>query len=182
MSGSGIKRKGLVGYHKSRDKDKCPVNDCNAVKLRGYDIKKHFRSKANLLALDQANSHQSELRKKFKASDSVAVPDEFLKNLLVSDSEKDHTIYLFQNGFSSISLPDCDSVGFKCQQKTLPVPDMFKFVGPKPGKVMRISESPNVNAQNQSVSTNSQRTSDLCLILWIGLTCWVLAIYYYIHF
>ena len=161
MSGSGIKRKGLVGYHKSRDKYKCPVNNCNAVKLRGYDIKKHFRTKGNLLALDQANTHQSELRKKFKASDSVAVPDEFLKNLLISDSEKDHTIYLFQNGFSSMSLPDCDSVGFKCQQKTLPVPDMFKFVGPKPGKVMRISESLNVNVQNQSVSTNSQRFVEL---------------------
>ena len=119
------------------------MNNCNAVKLRGYDIKNHFQSKGNLLALDQANAHQSELRKKFKASDSVAVPDEFLKNLLVSESEKDHTIYLFQNGFSSMSLPDCDSVGFKCQQKTLPVPDMFKFVGPKPGKIIRISESTN---------------------------------------
>ena len=143
MSGSGTKRKGVVGYHKSRDKYKCPVNNCNAVKIRGDDIKKHFRSKGNLLALDQANTHQSELRKNFKASDSVAVPDEFLKNLLISDTEKAHTIYLFQNGFSSMSLPNCDSVGFKCQQKKLPIPNMFKFVGPKPGKVMRISESTN---------------------------------------
>ena len=83
MSGSGIKRKGVVGYHKSRDKYKCPVNNCNAVKLRGYDIKKHFQSKGNLLALDQANTHQSESRKNFKA-----VPNEFLNNC---------TIYLFQN-------------------------------------------------------------------------------------
>ena len=147
MSESGIKRKGLVGYQKSRDKYKCPVNNCKAENIRGDDIKKHFQSRGNLIALDQANEHQSELRKNFKASDSVAVPDEFLNNLLISDSEKAHTIYLFQNGFSSMSLPNCDSVGFKCQQQKLPIPDMFKFVGPKPGKVMRISESVNANSQ-----------------------------------
>ena len=61
---------------------------CNAVKIRGDDIKKHFQTRGNLLALDQANTHQSELRKNFKASDSVAVPDEFLTNLLISDSEE----------------------------------------------------------------------------------------------
>ena len=92
---SGIKRKGLVGYQPSRDKDKCPVDNCKLENIRGDDIKKHFQSKGNLLALDQANTHQSELRKNFKASDPVAVPDEFLNNLLISDSEKAHTIYLF---------------------------------------------------------------------------------------
>ena len=149
---SGTKRKGPVGYQKSRDKYKCPVNDCKLEKIRGDDIKGHFQSKGNLLALDQANAHQSELRKNFKASDSIAVPDEFLKSLLISDTEKAHTIYLFQNGFSSMSLPNCDSVGFKCQQKKLPIPNMFKFVGPKPGKVMRISDEVDDGMINQIIS------------------------------
>ena len=82
---SGIKRKGLVGYQPTRDK--CPLDNCKLENIRGDDIKKHFQSIGNLLALIQANTHQSELRKNFKASNSVAVPNEFLNNC---------TIYLFQ--------------------------------------------------------------------------------------
>ena len=68
------------GYQPSRDKYKCVVNNCKAQKIRGDDITKHFQNHSNLLALDQANEHQSDLRKRFSASDAVTVPDEFLKN------------------------------------------------------------------------------------------------------
>ena len=49
---SGIKRKGLVGYQPTRDKYKCPVDNCKAENIRGDDIQKHFQSKSNLISLN----------------------------------------------------------------------------------------------------------------------------------
>ena len=109
MKGKDPRTRGpIAGNQPSTQFYKCPIQDCKFQHIRGDEIKKHFQDKSNFVALDQANEHQSELRKKFQASDVVAVPDEFLKNLLVSDSERFHTLYLFQNGFSSISLPNCN--------------------------------------------------------------------------
>ena len=137
------------GYQPSRDTYKCPVEKCKSQNIRGDDISKHFQSHGNLLVLDKANEHQSELKKRFPASDAVAVPDEFLKNQLMSESEKAHTLYLFQNGFSSMKFPNYDSIGFKCQQnKNLKVKSIGEFFG-KPGKVIRLSD----NVANQNVVT-----------------------------
>ena len=153
MSGQPGKRKPDRGpwaseTQPSREYYKCPVNLCNLEKIRGDEIKQHFIDTSNLLALDQANEHQSTLKKKFRASDSVAVPDEYLKSLLISDSEKAHTLYLFQNGFSSMKLPNCNAVGFKCQQKKNknPIPNFFGLVGP-PGKAIRLTAD---NTANQT--------------------------------
>ena len=151
MSGQSGKRKPDRGpwasdSQPSREKYKCPVNLCKCENIRGDDIQKHFQNKSNLLALDQANEHQSTLKKSFGASDSVAVPDEFLKSLLISDSEKEHTLYLFQNGFSSMKLPNCNAVGFKCQQKKNknPITNFFGLVGP-PGKAIRLTADTSAN-------------------------------------
>ena len=153
MSGQPGKRKPDRGpwaseTQPSREYYKCPVNLCNLEKIRGDEIKQHFIDTSNLVALDQANEHQSTLKKKFRASDSVAVPDEYLKSLLISDSEKAHTLYLFQNGFSSMKLPNCDAVGFKCQQKKNknPITNFFGLVGP-PGKAIRLTAD---NTANQT--------------------------------
>ena len=135
------------GYQPSRDNYKCPVEKCKSQNIRGDDISKHFESQGNLLVLDKANEHQSELKKRFSASDAVTVPDEFLKNQLISESEKSHTLYLFQNGFSSTKLPNYNSIGFKCQQNKNPNP-ISNWFG-KPGKVIRLSD----NVGNQNVDT-----------------------------
>ena len=168
MKGQGQvprKRGPIAGNRPSTQFYKCPIQDCKSQHIRGDEIKKHFQDKSNLLALDQANEHQSELRKKFQASDVVAVPDEFLKNLLVSDSERFHTLYLFQNGFSSISLPNYNSVGFKCQQKKVPIASAFKDwkVGPTPGKIMRLSDNANVTNQSNSSATERMEIHRYCL-------------------
>ena len=99
MSGQSGKRKPDRGpwasdYQPSSEKYKCPVNLCKSENIRGDDIQKHYQNKSNLLALDQGNEHQSTLKKSFRASDSVTVLDEFLKSLLISDSEKAHTLYI----------------------------------------------------------------------------------------
>ena len=137
------------GYQPSRDNYKCPVEKCKSQNIRGDDISKHFESQGNLLVLDKAIEHQSELKKRFSASDAVTVPDEFLKNQLISESEKSHTLYLFQNGFSSMKLPNYDSVGFKCQQNKNPNP-ISNWFG-KPGKVIRLSD----NVANPNVPTTT---------------------------
>ena len=159
--GNGPRTRGPIagGIPPSKQIYKCPIQDCKSQNIYGYDVKKHFQDKSNFVALDQANEHQSELRKKFQASDVVAVPDEFLKNLLVSDSERFHTLYLFQNGFSSISLPNYNSVGFKCQQKKIPIASAFKDwkkVGPTPGKIIRLSDEDDANITNQSNSSATE--------------------------
>ena len=160
MKGNGPRTRGPIagGIPPSKQIYKCPIQDCKSQNIYGYDVKKHFQDKSNFVALDQANEHQSELRKKFPASDVVAVPDEFLKNLLVSDSERFHTLYLFQNGFSSISLPNCNSVGFKCQQIMIPIASAFKdwkIVEPTPGKILRLSDDANVTNQSNSIATEA---------------------------
>ena len=173
--GNGPGKRGpIAGNRPSTQYYKCPIQDCKSQHIRGDEIKMHFQDKSNLLALDQANEHQSELRKKFQASDVVAVPDEFLKNLLVSDSERFHTLYLFQNGFSSISLPNCDSVGFKCQQKKIPIASAFKDwkkVGPTPGKIIRLSDDANITNQSNSSATEPMEIegthTEAGLFLWL---------------
>ena len=46
----------------SKEKYKCPVKDCNSI-VRGDDIGKHFKTKANLLVLDTATEYKSTLEK-----------------------------------------------------------------------------------------------------------------------
>ena len=173
--GNGPGKRGpIAGIPPSKQIYKCPIQDCKSQNIYGYDVKKHFQDKSNFVALDKANEHQSELRKKFQASDVVAVPDEFLKNLLVSDSERFHTLYLFQNGFSSISLPNYNSVGFKCQQKKVPIASAFKDwkkVGPTPGKIIRLSDDANITNQSNSSATEPMEIegthTEAGLFLWL---------------
>ena len=114
------KRGPIATKQPSRDKYKCPVKNCNS-EIRGDDIGKHFQKYSNFIALDKANENQSLLRKRsLQATDVVEISDVCLKDFLVkaSDSEKLHTEYLFQHGYSSMNLPDFNSVNFKCQQKS----------------------------------------------------------------
>ena len=48
----------------------CPVKNCDS-KFRGDDIAKHFRTYANLVALDKANENQSNLSKSKKPTDVI---------------------------------------------------------------------------------------------------------------
>ena len=109
------------GYQASRGKYKCPVKDCKS-EFRGDDISKHFAKYANLLVLDKAIEDLSNLRKntKAEASDAIELSDEYIECSLssFSDSEKMHTKYLIQHSYSSLKLPNYNSINFKCQQKS----------------------------------------------------------------
>ena len=123
----------------SKEKYKCPVKDCNS-QVRGTDIGKHFKTKANLLVLDTATEYQSTLGKsstsateQFATEQSATEQsateqsateqsaEEHLKSLLSdsSESEKWHTIHMFNHGHTSHQLPNYNSIGFKCQQKSV---------------------------------------------------------------
>ena len=108
-----MKRKGPIasGYRPSRDKYQCPVKMCKS-EIRGDDIPKHFQTYSNLLALDKANENQSVLRKNLTACDITEQSEEYLNGFLLqaSESEKSHTMYLFHHGFSSLSLPNFNSI------------------------------------------------------------------------
>ena len=69
--------------------------------------------------LREALENQSNLSKNLPSGEVVANSDEFLKNLLaqVSNSEKVHTEYLFQNGHTLEQLPHFSSINFKCQEE-----------------------------------------------------------------
>ena len=115
------------GYQASRDKYKCPVEKCNSSPY-GYEIKKHFQKCSNLLVLDKANANQSILHKSaLQALEVSEQSEQYLKDLLVqaTNTEKMHTIYLFQHGYSSTKLPDFNSVNFKNQQKQMPISPYF---------------------------------------------------------
>ena len=65
--GNGPGKRGpIAGTQPSKQIYKCPIQDCKSQNIYGYDVKKHFEDKSNFVALDQANEHQSELRKNFK--------------------------------------------------------------------------------------------------------------------
>ena len=105
------------GFNPVKEYYKCPVKNCNS-QFRGDEISRHFTKNANLDLLREALENQSNLRKTLPSGEVVANSDEFLKNLLaqVSNSEKVHTEYLFQNGHTLEKLPKCNSINFKCQQ------------------------------------------------------------------
>ena len=116
------------GFNPVKEYYRCPVKNCNS-QFRGDEISRHFTKNANLDLLREALENQSNLRKNLPSGKVVANSDEFLKNLLaqVSNSEKVHTEYLFQNGHTLEKLPKCNSINFKCQQekekrKKRPVP------------------------------------------------------------
>ena len=113
----------------SRQSYKCPVKNCKS-EYRGDDIAKHFRTNANLLVLDKTSENQSELRKSKTASEVIELSTEYLQNLLVksSDSEKEHTIYLFQHDYVSTKLPNYHSVNFKCHQKSVKQPEIIHSI------------------------------------------------------
>ena len=131
------------GFQPSREKYHCPVKNCNSD-YRGDDIAKHFQTYSKLSALDKANENQALLRKNIQGCDVVELSENNLDGLLLnaSETEKLHTIYLFQHGFSSSKLPNFNSVNFKCQQnsenqKKKPIPAVFKSFFP-PKKVLKI--------------------------------------------
>ena len=109
------------GEQPSRAFYKCPVDTCTYGKIRGDDISRHFQRFANLDIVDNATEHFSNLRtqKSKEASDTIELSDEYLNFLLtnVSNLERLHSKYLFQNRHTSSNLPNCDSKNFKCQQK-----------------------------------------------------------------
>ena len=113
------KRGALPGFQPIKERYKCPVKNCDASNIRGDEISKHFQINANLLVLEKALENQALLKKNVQAGIVIDVSDEDLKSLLshASENEKLHTIYLYQNGHSSLSLPKNSSVNFKCQQK-----------------------------------------------------------------
>ena len=129
------------GFNPSKEQYRCPVQNCNS-EFRGDEISRHFTKNANLDLLREALENQSNLRKNLPSGKVVANSDEFLKNLLaqVSNSEKVHTEYLFQNGHTLEKLPKCNSINFKCQQeknkqkKKRPAPLPGFFVLPKKAK------------------------------------------------
>ena len=135
----------IAGHRPSTYHYKCPVKDCKSVKIRGDDIPKHFRTHANLIALDQANENFVQLRKT-NVQSVLANSDAYLNDLLpvASLSEKEHTKYLFQHGYSSMSLPKCESINFKCQYKNnTPLPVAFSgfAIVPKKAKLSGNSEN-----------------------------------------
>ena len=106
----GLKRTGpLPGpFQPSRLKYKCPVFECKSAKIRGDRIAEHFQSFANLIVLDKCNENVQLLRKNnLPAGNIIENSDELLKSLMASAtaSEKFHTKYLYENGFSSMNLP-----------------------------------------------------------------------------
>ena len=128
------------GFNPVKEYYRCPVKNCNS-EFRGDEISRHFTKNANLDLLREALENQSNLRKNLPSGKVVANSDEFLKNLLaqVSNSEKVHTEYLFQNGHTLEQLPKCNSINFKCQQekekrKKRPAPLPGFFVLPKKTK------------------------------------------------
>ena len=114
---------------------------CNS-EPRGDDIGKHIQKNSNLLVLDKANENQMMLRKSLEPCDATEQSEQYIKDLLVqtSDSEKMHTEYLFHHGYSSIKLPDFNSVNFKCQQKKSTIPSAFKLFVPLPKKAKMSEE------------------------------------------
>ena len=94
------------GFNPVKEYYRCPVKNCNS-QFRGDEISRHFTKNANLDLLREALENQSNLRKNLPSGKVVANSDEFLKNLLaqVSNSEKVHTEYLFQNGHTLEKLP-----------------------------------------------------------------------------
>ena len=127
----------LSGEQPSEAFYKCPVDTCTYGKIRGDDISRHFQRFANLDIVDNATEHFSNLRtqKSKEASDTIELSDEYLNFLLtnVSNLERLHSKYLFQNGHTSSNLPNCDSKNFKCQQKKKPIPSWVQ-VGQKRAK------------------------------------------------
>ena len=96
------------GFNPVKEQYRCPVQNCNS-EFRGDEISRHFTKNANLALLREALENQSNLSKNLPSGEVVANSDEFLKNLLaqVSNSEKVHTEYLFQNGHTLEQLPKC---------------------------------------------------------------------------
>jgi hypothetical protein len=128
------------GFNPVKEQYRCPVQNCNS-EFRGDEISRHFTKNANLALLREALENQSNLSKNLPSGEVVANSDEFLKNLLaqVSNSEKVHTEYLFQNGHTLEQLPHFSSINFKCQQekekrKKRPAPLPGFFVLPKKAK------------------------------------------------
>ena len=117
---SGLKRGPIPKGQPSRENYICPVKDCND-NYRGDEIGKHFHDFANLTALDTACEYQSILQKSSTAADVIKKSEEYLKSLLSnsSESEKWHTIHMFNHGHTSHQLPNYNSIGFKCQQKSV---------------------------------------------------------------
>jgi hypothetical protein len=165
-----VKRKGPIANscgQPSREFYKCSVKDCN-VTLRGDGIGTHFQKKANLLALDTATEYQSKLAKSLTPKTIIEKSVEYLKSLLWknSESEKLHTLHLFHHGHTSLALPNCDSITFKCQQKkyTVGMPNLFKnsgftFFGKKPKLAQKddISEANSQEVvQDSVVESNSE--------------------------
>ena len=112
--------------------------------------KRWWHTKTFCKILDKAAEDLSNLRKSTKASgsDAIELSDEYIECLLssFSESEKLHTKYLIEHGYSSLKLPNYNSVNFKCQQKgivtksgTLPstfAKSGFSILSKKPEKNM----------------------------------------------
>ena len=144
----------------SKDKYKCPVKDCES-EYRGYEVANHFRIYSNLVALDKATETLEKL-KDSKPCDVIEVSKVYLHGLLEksSDSEKEHTLYLFHHSFKSTKLPTYNSIGFLCQQKKTPIAGagaLFKYF---PTKVQKLSDEPE-NVQKLSDDTKNQNVQEL---------------------
>ena len=135
---------------------KCVVKDCKAIKIRGDEVSSHFQSSANLIILEHANEKQLLMKKNLQAGVTIDISKDNLTELLSksTEQEKGHTIYMFNHGFSSINLPNYNSVGFKCQQKKAPYSNAWKGFNIVPKKSKMSENIDNESSQINTVSEN----------------------------
>ena len=96
---------------------KCVVVNCDQI-LRGDTVTSHFRKKSKLQVLDEA--------KKLDGVGDLTNGLNYIKGLCVDDEkQRNHTIYLLSNGYSSTNLPTYTSPEFK-KKNTKPLPQLMR--------------------------------------------------------
>ena len=101
---------------------KCVVVNCDQI-IRGDGITSHFRKKSKLQVLDEA--------KKLDVVGDLTNGLNYIEGLCVDDEkQRNHTIYLLSNGYSSSKLPTFTSPEFK-KKNTKPLPQLMRnFLAP----------------------------------------------------
>jgi hypothetical protein len=119
---------------------KCVVVNCDQI-IRGDGITSHFRTKSKLQVLDEA--------KKLDGAGVLTNGLNYIEGLCVDDeNQKNHTIYLLSNGYTSAKLPTMTSPEFK-KKNTKPLPQFMRnFLAPSTATQAQ-------PAQAASTSTNS---------------------------
>ena len=124
--------------YQSQEYYNCVVVNCNK-NMRGDTISNHFRDKSKLAILDEA--------KKLDVVGELTNGLNYIEGLLVDDeNQRNHTIYLLSNGYTSTKLPTWQCPEFK-KKNTKPLPQLMRnFLAPT---------APSTATQAASRSTNS---------------------------